>query len=228
MKFNQTKAIIQSVRNQTNTAVLLFSAGGKDGIALVDMLSKNFDNVICYFMYLCPNLRHNQVYVKWAEHKYSNVEVRQIPHYMRELMFKNGFFCDPQPELKVGTEKEIIESIKKETGIDHIFHGMKGVDGFMKRMLLKKMAPYYVKDNGLVYPLALWTNKEVLAYIKTQNLISAMTYGNLKALSQGTGLDYETLSYLKRNYPDDYKKILLEFPYAEQAIISHERKTQTV
>lgn len=38
--------IIRSVRDKTDTAVLFYSAGGKDGIALLDMLAGVFDKVI--------------------------------------------------------------------------------------------------------------------------------------------------------------------------------------
>ena len=48
--------IIQSIREKTDTAVLYYSAGGKDSIALLDMLAGMFNKVICYYMYLIPNL----------------------------------------------------------------------------------------------------------------------------------------------------------------------------
>lgn len=49
-KYALTMQIIRSVRDKTDTAVLFYSAGGKDGIALLDMLAGVFDKVICYYM----------------------------------------------------------------------------------------------------------------------------------------------------------------------------------
>ena len=47
-KYALTMQIIRSVRDKTDTAVLFYSAGGKDGIALLDMLAGVFDKVKCY------------------------------------------------------------------------------------------------------------------------------------------------------------------------------------
>ncbi len=44
-KYALTMQIIRSVRDKTDTAVLFYSAGGKDGIALLDMLAGVFDKV---------------------------------------------------------------------------------------------------------------------------------------------------------------------------------------
>ena len=75
----------------------------------------------------------------------------------------------------------------------------------------------------MLYPLALWTNKEVLQYIANRNLIKPMVYV-AKSVSQGVGLDYETLSFLQKYYPNDLKKILQEFPYAEVALHQEPQK----
>ena len=50
-KYALTMQIIRSVRDKTDTAVLFYSAGGKDGIALLDMLAGVFDKVICYYRF---------------------------------------------------------------------------------------------------------------------------------------------------------------------------------
>ena len=225
-KFAQTQTIIQSIRTQTDTAVLFYSAGGKDSIALLDMLAPRFKKVICYFMYLVKDLEHIQIYIDWAIKKYPNVEVRQIPHLMLDVIKKNGFFCDEEPDTKVRKIGEIEQSVMQECNSQYAFSGMKGVDGFMKRMRLKMWSPTFTSPKGMVYPLALWTNKEVLQYIANRNLIKPMVYV-AKSVSQGVGLDYETLYFLQKYYPNDLKKILQEFPYAEVALHQEPQKTQT-
>lgn len=177
-------------------------------------------------MYLVKDLEHIQIYIDWAIKKYPNVEVRQIPHLMLDVIRKNGFFCDEQPDTKVRKIGEIEQSVMQECNSQYAFSGMKGVDGFMKRMRLKMWAPTFTSPKGMVYPLALWTNKEVLQYIANRNLIKPMVYA-AKSVSQGVGLDYETLSFLQKYYPNDLKKILQEFPYAEVALHQEPQKTQT-
>ena len=62
-KYALTMQIIRSVRDKTDTAVLFYSADGKDGIALLDMLAGVFDKVICYYMYLIPNLDLSLIHI---------------------------------------------------------------------------------------------------------------------------------------------------------------------
>ena len=84
----------------------------------------------------------------------------------------------------------------------------------------------YTSPKGMVYPLAIWTNKEVLAYIRKFNLITPFSYSNPKAVSQGCGLDADTLVHLKEKYPNDYNKILNEYPFAGIIIHNYEKQNQ--
>lgn len=223
-KYLLSMQIIQGIREKTNTAVLYYSAGGKDSIALLDMLAGMFNKVICYYMYLIPDLDHVQPYIKWAKTKYNNVEIRQIKHFQRDYYDACGFFREPNISIKPRKIGEIEQAVREETGITYAFSGMKGVDGYMKRMRLKKFAKTgYVTDKGMVYPLALWTNKEVMQYIRVKNLITPFVYDS-KAVSQGFGIDLNTLLLMREKYPNDYKRIILEFPYSEKLIFDYERK----
>lgn len=223
-KYLLSMQIIQGIRENTDTAVLYYSAGGKDSIALLDMLAGVFDKVICYYMYLIPNLDHIQPYIKWAETRYKNVEVRLVKHFQRDYYDACGFFRKPDPSIKPRKIGEIEQAVREETGITYGFSGMKGVDGYMKRMRLKRFAKTgYITDKGMVYPLALWTNKEVLQYITQRNLIRPFVY-NPNAISQGFTIDLRTLLLMRDRYPGDYMKILAEFPYSEKLIFDYERK----
>ena len=143
-KYSDTIELIRKIRKETNVAVQYYSAGGKDSIALLDMLAREFDHVICYYMYLIPNLDHIRPYITWAEKHYSNVEVRQIEHFQRDYYEANGFFCDPDPRYKLPKKDpnhlrcrkigDVEEWVRQQTGIRWAFSGMKGVDGYMKRM----------------------------------------------------------------------------------------------
>ena len=232
-KYQETMNIIRSVRKQTGTAVLFYSAGGKDSIALLDMLAKEFEKVICYYMYLIPNLDHVRPYIRWAETHYGNVEVRQIEHFQMDYFRKGGYFCDADPRfqlpkkdpnaLRVRKIGDIEQWVREQTGIKFAFSGMKGQDGYMKRMRLKRFAHTgYITEKGMVYPLAIWTNAEVLQYISSKNLIKPFVYGD--GVSQGFTITLDVLTLLKAYYPRDYRRTLEVFPYAETLIFDYERK----
>ena len=229
-KYTHTQQTIRYVREQTDIAVLFYSAGGKDGIALLDMLAKQFSKVICYYMYLVPGLKHIAPYIQWAE-KYGNVEVRQIEHYQKSVMRKNGFYCEPQPDTEVNTVGLVEEAVRRETGQKYAFSGMKGVDGYMKRMRIKTFVKrnqfhFPISEKGMVYPLAEWTNGEVLQYIRKYNLISPFSYVDGR-VSQGFGIDIDTLLYLYRFFPSDYEQTIREFPYATKILFDYAKEKQS-
>lgn len=224
-KFAKTMQIIRRVRKETSTAVLFYSAGGKDSIALIDMLAKEFDKVICYYMYLIKDLDHIFPYIEWAETTYDNIEIRQILHYQMDSIKKVGIFCDPDPNIKVRKVGDVEEMVRQETGEKYVFSGMKGYDGYMKRMRLKRFAKNdYITEKGMVYPLAEWTNKEVMKYIEVKNLIKPFVYkGQEKEWSQGFSLSLPILLMMYERFPNDYDKMLQEFPYLEKLIFDYNR-----
>lgn len=227
-KFENTMQIIRSIRKETDTAVLYYSAGGKDGIALLDMLANTFNRVICYYMWLIPNLDHIKPYLRWATTRYKNVEIRQIQHYQRDYFDRYGFFQegDGDPSITPRKVGEVEEMVRQETGIKWAFSGMKGVDGYMKRMRLltfrkRNEDNFPITDKGMVYPLDKWSNKEVLKYIESRNLIKPFVY-NPKDVSQGFGIDLRSLLILRERFPNDYKRTIAEFPYCEKLIFDYE------
>lgn len=218
-KFAQAMQVIRRVRQETDTAILYYSAGGKDGIALLDMLAGVFNKVICYYMYLIPDLDHIRPYITWAETHYHNVEVRKIPHFQLDILKHNGFFCEPDESLKVRSVGEVEEEVRQATGLHYAFSGMKGVDGYMKRMRLKMYEKKggLITEKGMAYPLANWTNKEVMKYLNARKLIQPFVYvdGNV---SQGFGISLDCMLLMKYRYPADYERILRTFPYAEKLV----------
>lgn len=234
-KFAETLAIVRSVRQKTDTAVLFYSAGGKDSIVLLDILAQVFPKVICYFMYLIKDLDHIQPYIDWAEKHYPNceVEVRQIEHYAKDAYIKHGFFMEQaDPNRKIRKVGEIEQMVRDETGIMYAFNGMKGTDGFMKRMRLKTFRKrneqgFPITEKGMVYPLDIWTDKEVLAYIRAKNLIRPFEYIHNKGQgSQGFAIILPILLMMRKDYPNDYRKMLAEFPFAEKLVFDYDNEQQ--
>ena len=213
----------------TDTAVLYYSAGGKDGIALLDMLATHFPKVICIYMYLIRDMEHIQPYIRWAENRYKgicDVRVIQVESFQMDSIRKIGLFCDAEPDIKIRKVGEFEEEMRQKYGFHYAFSGMKGVDGYMKRMRLKMFAKTgYITEKGMVYPLAIWTNKEVLNYINSRNLIQPFVYMP-ECVSQGFSIDLPTLIHLRKFYPKDYQLTLQRFPYAEKLIYDYVKNNQ--
>lgn len=226
-KYAEALYTIGRVREQTDTAILFFSAGGKDSLVLLDMLASRFKEVVCYFMYQVPNLDHERAYLVWAKRRYPNVRIEQIPHYQITTFLKYGIYCDPQPDIKELSERDVADYIMEREHSQFIFNGMKGADGYMKLMRLKRHLKregwYYFR--GMVYPLASWVNADALRYIKDRHLIQPFDYGDSGSRSQGFGLFGDCLGFLMADYPQDVARTLEKFPYAS-VLLSPQQKEE--
>ena len=60
----------------------------------------------------------------------------------------------------------------------------------------------------------IWTNKDCLSYIKLHKLPEPLKLGSKRG-SSGINFRPETILYIKKHYPEDYKKIIKEFNLIE-------------
>ena len=73
---------------------------------------------------------------------------------------------------------------------------MKKADGMNRNLMLKGYEPNGYENKGLVYPLASWTQKDVLAYMKHKRLPQPVRYSS-KA-GGGVGFSKETFTWLEK------------------------------
>ena len=217
---------LKYVRKQTNR-VILFYSGGKDSIVLLDMLSFLFDEVICVFMYFIKDLEHQRVFIEYPEKKYPNARVIQLPHWMVSHYYRNNYYkfhrkklVDDTPLLYLG---DIEKQARLRSGATWIINGAKMSDSLNRHLMLGTLLFNSINlKSKRAYPLALWKKKDVLAYIKNRNLIIPQNYG--KGKSNGIDLTEDVLVWMRDNYPDDYKKVIHQFPFAGKIVFEHDYK----
>ena len=73
--------IIKQISKQTERVILFHSASGKDSIALLDLMSPYFKEIVCVYMYVVKDLQHISRYINYACKKYDNVKFVQVPHF---------------------------------------------------------------------------------------------------------------------------------------------------
>ena len=98
----------------------------------------------------------------------------------------------------------------------YTFLGMKKADGMNRRLMLKGYEVNGYENNGMVYPLADWTQKDILAYMRQHNLPEPIRY-SLKA-SSGVGFNLDCMLWMEKNYPQDLQRIYKVFPMAERVL----------
>lgn len=215
---------IKALSEKTDRVLLFHSAAGKDSIALLEMLSPHFKFIQCVFLYMVKDLDHINRYIKWAENRYKNCKFIQTPHYAYYNLKKQGLYESEQIPYSEWALSKIADKVTEETDIEHSVYGFKKNDSMNRRIMLNRYENFTNPQGTKLYPLADWSNRQVLAYIKKQRLINPLQYSKLgNAKSQGTAIDdIGFLMWCKNNAPEDLKKIIAEFPDAERIIFEYE------
>ena len=219
----RTYRTIDAVREHSDSAIV-FCSLGKDSLVTLDMIYPKFERIVCVFMYFVPHLEHIDRWVNWVQTRYPKVEFLQVPHWNLSYILRAGLYCVPNPKVKLIKLADVIKAIRIKTGIQYAFLGMKKADGMNRRLMLKGYEAEDYIHNGAAYPLADWTQKDVLAYMKQTNLPEPIRY-SLKA-SSGTGFNIDCFLWLRENFPQDLQKIYRTFPMSERILFEYEQNKQ--
>lgn len=217
--------IVNLVAKETNEVVLMHSAAGKDSIALLDMLSSKFERIVCTFMYAVKDLSFIDKYIAYQEKRYPNCEFVQVPHFMLLRMMRFGQLgIKPNPDIKLYNLAQLSEQVCKKYDIDWRIMGFKKSDSLNRRLMLNTYELGAInRDTKCAYPLSNLKNKDVLKYIELKKLIRPIKYDN----AQSSDVDPRSgawLEWCKKNYPDDYKKVIRQFPLAGAFLFEYEQK----
>lgn len=219
--------ILRNVRSQTNEIILFSSLNGKDSILLTDMCCKVFDRVVSVYLYTVKDLSHIEAFKNTFLAKYKNITFIERPHFALYGYQKNGWLgYKGHEKLKRRTLAQIAQDVKSETGIEWACFGFKRTDGLQRRLMMmaleKEGTKGYNPKTKNVYPIESWKNGHVLAYIDKMRLPRPTVY-DPKHQSQGvTPGDLNFLLWCKRYCPEDYQKVINEYPEAATIIFEHE------
>lgn len=217
----QTYRTINAVKEESDS-VIVFCSLGKDSLVTLDLVYPLFRRVVCVFMYFVPHLEHIERWVNWVKACYPKVEFMQVPHWNLSYILRGGLYCVPNPNVKLIKLADVIKAVRLKTGIGYACLGMKKADGMNRRLMLKGYAENEYINNGIVYPLANWTQKDVLSYMKQHGLPEPVRY-SLKA-SSGTGFNIDCFLWLREHFPEDLQKIYKTFPMSERILFEYDNK----
>jgi sulfate adenylyltransferase subunit 2 len=205
---------IKRVADKTDS-VILFDSTGKDSLVTLDLIYPYFKRIVCVFMYFVKGLEHVDRYLRWTKARYPKVEIVQIPHWNLTYVLRGGLYCVPDPKMKLLKLKDIVYAMRLRFGIHYVFLGMKKADSMNRRLML--MTYQNCENNGLVYPLSEWTQKDILAYMRQNNLPQPIRYNPDKP-SSGVGLNLDCFLWMRKNAPLDLQKVLKTFPMSERIL----------
>ena len=220
-KLEGTYKSIDAIRAKSDSAVLFLSLG-KDSLVLLDLIYPRFKKVVCVFMYFVKDLEHINRWIGWVKAKYPAIEFVQVPHWNLTYILRSGLYCVPNPKVKLLNLADVVKAMQLKYGIQYAFLGMKKADGMNRRLMLNGYQANDYENNGLVYPLAEWNQRDILAYMKQNGLPEPIRY-SLKA-SSGVGFNLDCFLWLEKNFPQDLEKIYRCFPMAERILWEHHNK----
>ena len=201
---------------------IIFCSLGKDSLVTLDLVYPHFRRIVCVFMYFVPKLEHIERWVNWVKKRYPKVEFIQVPHWNLSYILRGGLYCVPNPNVKLIKLIDVAKAIRLKTGIDYVFLGMKKADSMNRRLMLNTYKEGDYIHNGNTYPLADWTQKDVLAYMRQKGIPEPVRY-SLKA-SSGTGFNIDCFLWLRENYPQDLQRIYKVFPMSERILWEYDNK----
>ena len=212
---------IDSIR-QKSDACLLFCSLGKDSLVLLDMLYPKFERIVCVFMFFVQHLEHIDRWIGWVKARYPKIEFVEVPHWNLTYILRSGLYCVPNPKVKLLKLADVVKAMQLRYGLYYTFLGMKKADGMNRRLMLRGYEANGYENKGLVYPLADYTQKEVLAYMRQHNLPQPIRY-SLKA-SNGVGFSLDCFLWLRENYPQDLERIYQVFPMSRRILFEYDNK----
>ena len=220
-KLEGTYKSIDAIRAKSDSAILFLSLG-KDSLVLLDLIYPRFKKVVCVFMYFVKDLEHINRWIGWVKAKYPAIEFVQVPHWNLTFILRGGLYCVPNPKVKLLKLADVVKAMQLRYGIQYAFLGMKKADGMNRRLMLNGYQANDYENNGLVYPLAEWNQRDILAYMKQNGLPEPIRY-SLKA-SSGVGFNLDCFLWLEKNFPQDLRRIYKVFPMAERILWEHHNK----
>lgn len=212
---------INNIREKSDEAILMCSLG-KDSLVLLDMMYPKFKRIVCVFMYFVKGLDHVERWVKWVQVRYPNVEFVQIPHWNLTYIMRYGLYCVAKPKQKLVELSDICKAMREKYHIPYVFLGMKKADSMNRRLFIQTYKDNHYENNFMVYPLAEWTQKEILSYMKMRRLPEPVRYG--KNASNGIGLNEDCFVWMEKNCPQDLEKIYKVFPLSERILFEYHQK----
>jgi len=216
-----TQKSIDAIREKSDSAIL-FCSLGKDSLVLLDLIYPKFKRIVCVFMYFVKDLKHINRWIGWVKAKYPNITFEQVPHWNLTYILRSGLYCVPQPKIKLLKLADVVKAMQLKYGIRYTFLGTKKADGMNRRMMLNTYKENGYENNGLVYPLAEWTQRDILSYMRQHRLPEPIRY-SLKA-SSGVGFNLDCFLWLEKNYPQDLRKIYEVFPMSERILYEYHNK----
>jgi phosphoadenosine phosphosulfate reductase len=206
--------------SRITSRVLVGVSGGKDSVVCLDLCARYFDDIRPFFLYVVPGLSFQEAVIDFYERKYG-VKFLRLPHFILSYFLNAGIYRKEDPDVPEIGINDVYAWLRLNTGIHWIAAGERISDSLWRRGMIKSSGTCDPK-RGRFYPVAHFSTKEVLAYIKHHRLKFSPETNVLGYSLQG--LEGQDLFRIKQHYPQDFRKMCEWFPFLEAGAWAFERR----
>jgi 3'-phosphoadenosine 5'-phosphosulfate sulfotransferase (PAPS reductase)/FAD synthetase len=207
--------IIKISRELETEPVMIFFSTGKDSIVCLDLMMKYHKGPKTFvYFYFVEGLEIKERILRWYESRYGITIHREMDSIM--VAYGTG-----KKSYKLSDHEAVM---RQKYNVSYIVKGYRKQESMARRGMLAHI------DCGIdwkyknLYPVADWSTKEILAYIKQHKLMLPQEYqsGYKHDIAVPDG---KTMLWIKHNMPDDYTRILARYPEFEAMVF---RETEDV
>lgn len=191
-----------------NPECIVGYSGGKDSLCTLQLAVQAFRRVVCVHLYLVPGLDFVEKRLQFARDRFG-VEVVEYPAPALLYSIKHGHYRPPSPRSFAGIQKFTLDMMIRlagqELGIKTLLIGRRETDFLTRKIAMRGgMLP---GEN----PIREWMKYDVMAYLRRNDLPIPESAGD----ARGVDLTAESLLWIHETFPDDWKRLLHYFPFAE-------------
>jgi 3'-phosphoadenosine 5'-phosphosulfate sulfotransferase (PAPS reductase)/FAD synthetase len=220
-KFGFTsEEIIRQVRKKTDTVLLAFS-GGKDSIAAWLAIRPHFKRIIPIFRYTVPGLQFVEDGIRYYE-KFFKTRIIRVPHPSLYRKLRYGVFQTVRSKKIIDSHQlpepgyeEINDLVREDFGLGSealIASGVRAFDSVTRYMHFKKHGAIDLKKLTF-YPIFDWRKERLLAALDHAGVKLPPEYRLFSRSFDGLDLSY--VYWVRKYYPEDFKRIKFWFPMVE-------------
>lgn len=211
--------VIAQIRAEYGPRTILSFSAGKDAIAAYIAMRPHFDEIIPYYLFICPGLEFVEDLLAYYE-RVMGRKIWRMPHpslyqHLNELLFQT-------PERVAVLEaanlpsfdyNDVVSMIAEAEGIDRpmVATGVRAADSPMRRTSLATHGAIS-RNTRRYFPIWDWPKQRLLQEITASGIKLPVDY--LWFNRSFDGLDYRFLAPLKEHAPRDYAKVCEWYPMA--------------
>ena len=224
---NSAETIVK-VREHQKETLLAFSTG-KDAICAWLAIRDHFDKVHPYFLYLVPGLEFVEESLAYYE-KFFGVKITRLPHPSLYRML-NGLTFQPPERVAIIKQAKLplfdYSDIRRVMVEDHalqkdilVADGVRAADSPMRNVSLQRSSSINMGPKKY-HPIWDWKKADIIACLNKNRIKLPEDYKMFGRTFDG--LDIRFLLPIKKQRPNDFKKLLEWFPLADLEIFRWEQ-----